>query len=124
MLVPGAVGTVNTSNPYGPNPFATFKFKYRSRKDLQIEGIIEQDPEPVPLEDRDPAALTPDEVRQLQLRLQAKQEDMIRVKKEKRAWVDDDEADDDDEAVVVTKGPSTKKRRPDDSVPVIDLTED
>lgn len=105
-------------------PFASFTFKYRSRKDLQIEGIIEKDPEPVPLQDRDPDTLTQDEVRQLQLQLQAKQEEMIRVKKEKRAWVEDYDDEVEDEILSVTNGPSTKKRKTTDSGLVIDLTVD
>lgn len=118
---------VNTSYPYGEETMASFMFRYRSRKDLQIEGIIEQDPEPVPLEDRDPATLTPDEVRQLQLKLQTKRDDMVRIKKEKRAWVDEDVNDngeDADDAVTVTEESSAKKRKVPASVPVIDLTDD
>lgn len=110
--------------PYGTNPFASFKFKYRSRKDLQIEGIIEQDPEPVALEDRDPASLTPGEVEQLQRRLQEKLEDMAKIKKEKRAWVYDDDDEDEDDAVIMSSGPSKKSKSTDAGVETIDLTKD
>lgn len=82
------VGTstiVQIAYPYGTEPFASFTFKYRSSQDLQVEGIIEKDPEPVALEDRDPASLSADEVRQLQQQLQAKREAMVKIKKEKRA---------------------------------------
>ena len=36
-------------------------FKYRSTAALQSLFILPRDPTPLPLEDRDPAALTPDE---------------------------------------------------------------
>lgn len=106
--------------PYGDKPFSSFQFRYRSRKDLQIEGIIEKDPESVPLEDRDAATLTAEDVRQLQRQLQFKRDDIVKIKKEKRAWVNNDGTDD-DEAELVNDGRSHKKRKPTET---IDLTED
>lgn len=111
---------MHISHPYGHKPFATFKFKYRSRKDLQIEGIIERTPEPVALEDRDPATLTAEE----DVQLQAERAEMLKIKKEKRAWVDGDGEEDGELAAISSDGPSPKKRKSTDSGVVIDLTKD
>ena len=46
-------------------PAATFTFKYRARKDLQIEGILPRSPSLVPLEKRDPDTLSHAEAREL-----------------------------------------------------------
>ncbi|MCJ1287059.1 hypothetical protein MMC26_006407 [Xylographa opegraphella] len=47
------------------SPFVNFEFRYRSRKALQIEGIIPRSPSPVPLEDRPVESLTREEAIEL-----------------------------------------------------------
>ncbi|KIV79492.1 hypothetical protein PV11_07052 [Exophiala sideris] len=87
-------------------PLAVFIFQYRSRKALQILGILPRTPEPVPLEARDPDSLTLDEARELLRRQMAEREAArVKIKKEnaeenlrqlsaiqvKREHVDEDE---------------------------------
>ncbi|MCJ1390452.1 hypothetical protein MMC18_003311 [Xylographa bjoerkii] len=47
------------------SPFVKFEFRYRSRRALQIEGIIPRSPSPVPLEDRPVESLTREEAIEL-----------------------------------------------------------
>ncbi|EME84101.1 uncharacterized protein MYCFIDRAFT_214617 [Pseudocercospora fijiensis CIRAD86] len=121
----------STDRPYGPEPFATYKFKYRSRRDLQIEGIIPRSPSPTPLEDRDPDDLTPEEARELVRRMREREKLQAAIKKEikreKRNRSDtlnvDDESD--HEGVLVTgEGPARKRARAstDSGIECIDLT--
>jgi hypothetical protein len=46
-------------------PLAEFVFKYRSKRALQIIGVLPRTPTPVPLEDRDPDDLTREEAVEL-----------------------------------------------------------
>ncbi|KAF2430701.1 hypothetical protein EJ08DRAFT_649487 [Tothia fuscella] len=46
------------------SPFAVFKFKYRSLRDLQAECIIPRSPTPLPLEERPIESLTAKEIRE------------------------------------------------------------
>ncbi|EGP89030.1 uncharacterized protein MYCGRDRAFT_92064 [Zymoseptoria tritici IPO323] len=96
--------TADTSYPYGKEAFATFQFLYRSQADLQVEGIIEKTPDPIPLEDRDPASLTESEARELLEQFRAsKAKQAVRVKQEKRdrsPHMDDNVGDGDDLQVV------------------------
>ncbi|KAF2215079.1 hypothetical protein CERZMDRAFT_94502 [Cercospora zeae-maydis SCOH1-5] len=125
---------IKTVDIYGSEPFATFTFKYRSRRDLQIEGIVPRSPSPVPLEERDPQSLTLDESRELVRRMrQREKEQRIEIKKEgqakpaKRARSQTVEAGGDDGTVVVLgEGPARKRGRqsPDSGVEIVDLTDD
>lgn len=111
--------------PWGRNPFATFTFKYRSRKDLQIEGIIPRSPSPVPLEDRNRDTLTAEEARELVKIQRQKLLDQARVKKEKREREDDEEGEDaDDDGDVTVTGERSKRPRlsNDSGIQVIDLS--
>ncbi|KAM0701950.1 hypothetical protein Q7P35_010860 [Cladosporium inversicolor] len=67
--------------PHGKVPIATYVFQYRTRRDLQIEGIIERTPSPIPLEERDPNELTPDELRE-QNRLLREKRPSVKIKEE------------------------------------------
>ena len=136
---------------------ATYIFHYRSRsklisqdtwqmsilthiiEDLEIEGIVERPPSPVPLTERDPDQLTPDELRE-QVRLlrveravnpQVKQE----VKREKRARErtitlsdgGNNEDDNDEGEVTITSTSDRRGKRARTSagaVDAIDVTED
>ncbi|KAK5135531.1 hypothetical protein LTR08_005166 [Meristemomyces frigidus] len=114
-------------------PFAVFTFKYRSRRDLQIEGVISREPTPVPLEERDPDDLTPEEARELVRLLRAKQKQTAvksEFKKEKRTHsqvIDVDDDDDDDDDVTISSGNYSRKRHcssRDSGVEIIDLSDD
>ncbi|KAH9825805.1 hypothetical protein Tdes44962_MAKER04016 [Teratosphaeria destructans] len=110
--------------PYGKKPFLSAIYKYRSRRDLQIEGIIPSSPSPVPLEERDPDDLTPEEARELVRRLRERQ---VEVEKEatheKRSResiaIDRNEVD---VTIASENGPSNK--RPRLTVEIVDLTDD
>lgn len=113
---------------YGTDPFAVFTFKYRSHKDLQIEGILERSPTPPPFEERDPDTLTREELRELLRRRTEKVEELQRVKqegvkRERATTIIDD--DDDDQVVITGEGSSKRRRTSDDSaIEVVDLTDD
>lgn len=95
-------------------------------EDLQIEGIIPRSPSPAPLEERDPATLNADELRQLLARRNAELKD-VKVKREKRERpsIDLDEDDEDEDALVVTDSRSKRRRTSRDSgIEVVDLTDD
>ncbi|KAK5171285.1 uncharacterized protein LTR77_004429 [Saxophila tyrrhenica] len=70
-----------------PNPFATIVFRYRSHGAmLQALRIIERTPTPPPPEERDHAALSPEDIRDMQRRLvelTRQQEEHVRVKRER-----------------------------------------
>lgn len=100
-------------------------------EDLQIEGIIPRSPSPVPLEDRDPDDLSPEEARELVRRLRQSQRQQIEIKKEglknKRARSATLDADSDGEGVVITGATSSRKRSrqsADSGMEIVDLTED
>lgn len=139
--------------PYGKQPFAKYIFKYRSRDkwicclglatyyadvylgDLQSEHIIPRSPTPVPLEERDPEDLNPEEARELVRRLRARNAEKVKIKpevkqeKRKHATIIEDDDDDDDEEDVTFTGeaPAHKRGRTgdrDSGVEMIDLSED
>ncbi|KAK1820342.1 hypothetical protein LTR12_005205 [Friedmanniomyces endolithicus] len=109
--------------PYGRQPFATFTFKYRSKRDLQIEGVIARTPSPSPLEDRDPDSLTAEEARELVRRMRAQQDEQVRIKREKRAR--SVTHDDDEPAAVASENRRRKRPRAshDSGIDVVDLTD-
>lgn len=114
---------MRVSYPWGRDPFASFTFKYRSRKDLQIEGIIPRSPSPVPLEDRDPETLSAEEARELVRIQRQKLQDQAKVKKEKRERDDDEDAGEDDGEVTMTGERNKRPRLSNDSgIEVIDLS--
>ena len=51
-------------------------------EDLQIEGIIPRSPSPVPLEERDPDTLTPQEAREVIIRMRAREQNTVKIKQE------------------------------------------
>jgi len=99
--------------------------------DLEIEGIIERAPSPVPLVDRDPDDLTPDELRE-QNRLLRERRPSVKIKKEvkreKRARQRSATlSDDNDEGDVTFVSETNKRRRTRESMEnseVIDLGDD
>ncbi|KAK5708654.1 hypothetical protein LTR17_020486 [Elasticomyces elasticus] len=118
--------------PYGDDPIATFEFLYRSRRDLQAEGVLPRSPSPVPLEERDPESLTREEAIALVRRNQERESAQVQVKQEyhsaKRSHQEalaDDDADDPDLEVSFASERS-KRSRPSGSsgVEIIDLSED
>ncbi|KAF7194544.1 hypothetical protein HII31_04050 [Pseudocercospora fuligena] len=125
--------TVSVDYPYGKDPLATYIFKYRSRRDLQIEGIIPRSPSPTPLEDRDPDDLNPDEARELIRRMRDREKEQASIKKEikrekrdRSDTVNVDDESDDDGVLVTGEGPARKRARAstDSGVECIDLTGD
>ncbi|KAK5720873.1 hypothetical protein LTR15_006835 [Elasticomyces elasticus] len=132
--------------PYGVKPFATYIFKYRSKRtlylpasfnamlidilgDLQIEGVLPRTPSPLPLEERDPDSLTAEEARELVRQMRATQKDNVQVKREKRersgtALNDDDEDEDDAHASSESRSRKRQRRSTDSAIDVVDLTDD
>lgn len=101
--------------------------------DLEIEGIIEREPSPVPLVDRDPDGLTPDELRE-QNRLLRQRRPSVKIKKEikrekrsrRRSATLSSDVDDDDEGDVTFVSETNKRRRTMESMEnaeVIDLVD-
>ena len=102
--------------------------------DLEIEGIVERAPSPVPLVDRDPDDLTPDELRE-QNRLLRERRASVKIKSEfkrekrtrQRSATLSNDDDDDDEGAVTFVSETNKRRRTRESMEnaeVIDLTDD
>ncbi|KAK0254485.1 hypothetical protein LTR91_014937 [Friedmanniomyces endolithicus] len=118
----GAHAAQDATYPYGEEPFATFIFKYRSKRDLQIEGVIARTPSPSLLEDRDPGSLTAEEARGLVRRMRAQQDKQVRVKREKRSR---SVTHDSDTATVASEKRRRKRARAshDSRIDVIDLTD-
>ncbi|KAI7562134.1 hypothetical protein KC343_g6154 [Hortaea werneckii] len=129
--------SIHATYPYGKQPFATYVFRYRSHRDLQIEGIIPRSPSPEPgvrLEERDPATLSAEEARELVRilrerhgrRIQVKDEIRDEIKREgaKRANSQIAAVEDDDDLTVLSEGRSSKRMRgaTDEVVDCIDLT--
>ena len=103
-----------------------------STEDLEVEGIVERAPSPVPLVDRDPDELTADELRE-QVRLLRARQPAVKikqeVKREKRARERSATlgSDDDEEGDVTFVSETNKRRRTRDSMEgeeVIDLSDD
>jgi hypothetical protein len=100
--------------------------------DLEIEGIVERPPSPVPLIDRDPDELTAEELREQVRLLRARQptvEIKQELKREKRARQRSATLsnDDDDEGDITFVSETNKRRRTRDSMEnaeVIDLSDD
>lgn len=63
-------------------PKYTCTFADQNAEDLQVEGIIERSPSPVPLEERDPEELTAEELRELVRRSRAEKATVAKVKRE------------------------------------------
>lgn len=81
----------------------------------------------MPLEDRDPDDLTPEEARELVRRMRAREDEQVRVKQEKRdhsTMVDDDEDDDDEVTISETRGRKRYRTSHDSGVDTVDLTDD
>ncbi|KAK0941050.1 hypothetical protein LTR29_007326 [Friedmanniomyces endolithicus] len=118
----GAHAAQDATYPYGEEPFATFIFKYRSKRDLQIEGVIARTPSPSLLEDRDPDSLTAEEARGLVRRMRAQQDKQVRVKREKRSC---SVTHDSDTATVASEKRRRKRARAshDSRIDVVDLTD-
>lgn len=99
--------------------------------DLEIEGIVERTPFPIPLEERDPDELTPDELRELVRRSRAEKAAAVKIKqepkREKRARKHSDGVNDDDpEGDVTVMSESNKRKRTRESMEtaaVIDLSD-
>jgi len=98
--------------------------------DLEIEGIIERAPSPGPLIDRDPAELTPDELRE-QNRLLRERRPTVNIKKEfkreKRARQRSVTLSNDDEGGVTITSVNNKRQRTRESMEnaeVIDISDD
>ncbi|MCJ1399038.1 hypothetical protein MMC11_002240 [Xylographa trunciseda] len=104
------------------SPYVNFEFRYRSRRALQIEGIIPRSPSPVPLEDRPVESLTREEALELLARRNAqnkpetKGEGSVRprVKRERDAEVDE----------ILASSYVRKKARGNQVIEVIDLLDD
>ncbi|EGP88721.1 unnamed protein product [Zymoseptoria tritici ST99CH_3D1] len=134
MPEPTTVQTyITVDYPYGHKPVAIFTFKYRSRKDLQIENVIPRSPSPQPLEERDRATLSAEELRELLRRVEERAADETRVKKELKRersttiTLEDEDDDEDDEGVeIIAEAPARKRTRTsgDSGVVVLDLTEE
>lgn len=108
--------------PHGKLPFASFTFKYRSKKDLQIEGVIERSPSPVPLEERDPETLSAEEAREL-VRIQREQlKNRVAIKKEKREREEAEGSEDDGEVTMVSENRKRQKTSRDSGIEIVDLT--
>lgn len=103
-------------------------FANHSAGDLQVEGVITRSPSPIPLEERDPDDLSPEEARELVRRLRQQQE-QIEIKKEgkKSEHALPLGADSDIEEVSITGEGSARKRKPpstDSGIEIVDLTDD
>ncbi|KAK4954399.1 hypothetical protein LTR10_007830 [Elasticomyces elasticus] len=120
--------TQHGSYPYSGKPFAKYTFKYRSKRDLQIEGVLPRTPSPVPLEERDPDSLTAEEARELVRQMRAIQKDNVQVKREKRerssTALEDDDDEDDARASSESRGRKRQRRSTDSAIDVVDLTDD
>ncbi|RMY79831.1 hypothetical protein D0864_08916 [Hortaea werneckii] len=93
-------------------PFAKFRFRYRSHAALQSMGILPRSPSPVPLEDRDIEDLNPEEMREL-LRRQQRQRKSSEapIKREiKRERMEFEDEDDDGDDVEIVDQPEKKRR--------------
>ncbi|EME45426.1 hypothetical protein DOTSEDRAFT_71220 [Dothistroma septosporum NZE10] len=128
----GVFRLIELEYPYGNVPFAVFAFRYRTRKDLQIESVIPRSPSPTSLEERDPDDLSPEEMRELLRRMREREAYTVRVKREgekcerrARSTTGIDRGDDDDDDFEITTGPAKRRHTSNDSgVEVVDLTED
>lgn len=122
------INMVEVTQPYGPEPFTTFTFKYRSRQDLQVEGILPRSPSPepeVPLEEREPESLTAEEAREL---VRILRERGTGIKKEiKKEGAErrgrSGEWEGDDELTIEGEGPVRKRARR-QAMDFVDLTAD
>lgn len=108
-------------------------------EDLEIEGIVERPRSPVPLTERDPDELTPDELREQNRLLRAQQASAANIKqefkREKRARErsitlsdGNNDGDDSDEGEVTITGESDRRQKrariSAGAVDTVDLTED
>jgi hypothetical protein len=101
-------------------------------EDLQVEGIIERSPSPVPLEERDPDELTPDELRELVRRSRAEKASAVKikqeVKREKRAREHLDgstSADEEGDVTIMSENNKRQRTRASmENAEVVDLSDD
>lgn len=99
---------------------------YSSLEDLQIEGVIEEDPESVPLEERDTQNMSTDEMEKLIAHYRALQNGIKKEKRDHATFINDG-AEDDGEVTVVESRPAKRPRESFDSgvdVEIVDLTSD
>ncbi|MCJ1438438.1 hypothetical protein MMC27_007826 [Xylographa pallens] len=104
------------------SPFVKFEFRYRSRRALQIEGIIPRSPSPIPLEDRPVESLTREEAIELLARRTARNKPdtkpegstTLRVKRERDPEFDE----------ILASSFVPKKARGSQDIETIDLLDD
>lgn len=109
--------------PWERDPFATFTFKYRLRRDVQIEGLIPRGSSPVPLEERSPETLTAGEAHELVRIQRQKLQDQAKMKKQKRKRENDEDEDKEAGEVTMTGARNRRPRLSNDSgFEVIDLS--
>ncbi|KAJ9609587.1 hypothetical protein H2200_005914 [Cladophialophora chaetospira] len=99
---------------FDQKPLAVFVFKYRSKEALQTLGILKRPVTPVPLEERDEATLSKEELVELARRL--KEAQRVKIKQEKTdanlaelAELKRCREEDDDDDVEVLESPPVKK---------------
>lgn len=134
------ISWVEVAYPHGSTPVATYVFQYRSRskskivstnqihlltfvvEDLEIEGIIERPPSPVPLTERDPDELTPEELLEQNRLFRAERASAARIKqevqherrvRERSITLSDggDNVDDDEGDITVTSQSDRRRKR-------------
>ncbi|KAJ9623177.1 hypothetical protein H2203_006113 [Taxawa tesnikishii (nom. ined.)] len=119
--------------PRGRTPFATYIFKYRSRKALQAQFIIPRTPSPAPLEARAIESLTEDELRERLRRAEQANAQQVKIKqemkRERATQIHSSDKDDDGEEAVQIHSVHVRKRLKTMfdaglGVEVIDLSED
>lgn len=106
---------------------------HQTSGDLEIEGIIERAPSPVPLVDRDPDELTADELRE-QNRLLRARKPAVEIKQEKKskkrarassATLNNDNEDEEGDVTITSHTDRRKRTRASmEGVETVDLTED
>jgi hypothetical protein len=101
--------------------------------DLEIEGILERPPSPVPLIDRSSDDLTPDELREQVRLLRAARASTVKIKQEskrekrtrQRSGTIVNEDDEDSDVTITDQTNRRKRARASvESAEVVDLTED
>lgn len=106
-------------------PFATFKFLYRSMRDLKAEMIVPRSPSPVPLDEIPDSDLTREQLLERLNDARAKaarvKTEGMRIKRERTVGANGEYDDDDDEDGIEVVDPPPKRAKVIES---IDLTED
>ncbi|MCJ1386482.1 hypothetical protein MMC17_009608 [Xylographa soralifera] len=104
------------------SPFVKFEFRYRSRRALQIEGIIPRSPSPIPLEDRPVESLTREEAIELLARRTARNKSDVKSEGSTALGVKREHDPEFDEILASSFAP--KKARASQDIEVIDLLDD